>query len=337
MKKIKSLLATCLLGTMLVTTVGCNSIEKTQEAIDKTVVAKINDESIIRKDLDSDAETLYVIEAIKTQYGETYEENQEAMDYLKSEKAKILDNMILERILMVEVEKRELMPTDEELEEGIQEELEGIKSQFGDEEEYLAALEKQGSDEESFIEYIRKSLILKELQEDILKDVEVTDEEVKEYYDKYKDRFPADSEDPTMLTLAHILVATEEEALEVKQKLDEGALFADMAKEYGTDGTKDNGGSLGEIPANTTSYDIDFMNGALVLKEGGISDPVESQFGYHLIQCISRNEKPAQEFDTIKAYIELDLLNTEQGKVINTTIQELKENAEIKTYEDKLI
>lgn len=337
MKKIKSLLAACLLGTMIVTTVGCNSIEKTQEAIDKTVVAKINDENITRKVLDNDVETLYLIETIKTKYGETYEDNQEAMDYLKSEKTRILDDMILEKILMDEIQKRELMPIDEELEEGIQEKLEEIKSQFGDEEEYLAALKEQGSDEENVKEYIKKSLIFQKLQEDILKDVKVPEEAIKDYYDKYKEKYPADTEDPSMLTLAHILVPTEEEALEIKQKLDEGALFEDMAKEYGTDGTKDSGGALGEIPANTTSFDKDFMNGALLLKNGEISEPVKSQFGYHLIQCISRDEKPVQEFDAVKAYIEYELLYAEQSEVINTTIEELKENAEIKTYEDKLI
>lgn len=337
MKNIKRIVAACLLGTLLVTTAGCNSIEKTQEAIDKTVIAKINEEEITRKDLDNDYEVLFILDNMKEQYGENYKENTEAMEYLKSQKSRILENMILERILMAEVEKRELMPTDEEINEGVKQQIDAIKSQYDDEAKYLEDLKAQGATEEILQNYFEKTIIFKNLQEDILKDVKVSDEEVKNQYDKYKDKYPVDNEEPTMLTLAHILVGTEEEAKEVKQKLDDGATFVEMAKEYGTDGTKDNGGALGEIPANTTSYDPDFMNGALVLKEGEISAPVQSQFGYHIIQCISRKEKPAKEFEEAKEYIEYELLITKQNEVVNAALEELKENAEIKKYEDKLI
>ncbi|GAA0181572.1 peptidylprolyl isomerase [Clostridium sediminicola] len=337
MKNIKKIVAACLLGTLVVTTAGCASIEKTQAAIDKTVIAKVNDEEITRKDLDSDYEVGAIIEKTKEQYGENYKDNKEAMEYLKSQKSRVLENMILEKILVAETEKRELMPTDEEISEGVNQQIEAIKSQYDDEAKYLEDLKAQGASEEILKNYFEKTIIFKKLQEDILKDVKVSEEEVKNQYDKYKDKYPADNEDPTMLALSHILVATEDEAKEVKKKLDDGATFADMAKEYGTDGTKDNGGELGEVPANTTSFDADFMNGALVLKEGEISDPVKTQFGYHLIQCTSRKEKPAKAFEEAKEYIEYELLIAKQNEAVNVALEELKENANIKKYEDKLI
>jgi foldase protein PrsA len=337
LKNIKRIVAVSLFSILLFSATGCNKIEKTQAAIDKTIVAEVDGESITRKELDSDEETVYVIESIKAQYGEDYGDNEEAMEALKTEKSRILDNMVLDKLLMAEVDRRGIMPTDEELTAGINEQYDSIKSQFESEEAFTEALEAQGATEESLKEYIKKSVIYQKLQEDMLKDVAVSEEEVQKYYDEYSAKYPVNSEDPTIFTLSHILVATEEEANEVKKKIDDGADFAEMAAEYGTDGTKDNGGDLGEIPANTEDYDADFMKGAMVLKVGEVSEPVETQFGFHIIKCTARNDKESMPFEDVKASIEAELTYYKENDTITAVVDQLKESAKIKKYEDRLI
>ena len=103
----------------------------------------------------------------------------------------------------------------------------------------------------------------------MVKDVTVTDDEVQTYYDENKDtKYTVGAG----ATVAHILVADEETAKSLKAKLDAGADFATLAKENSTDpGSKDNGGSLGFVPYNSTQLVAEFIDGFKNLKEGEVS------------------------------------------------------------------
>ena len=87
----------------------------------------------------------------------------------------------------------------------------------------------------------------------------------------------------------HILVDSEEKANEVIEKLNSGSEWAALAAEYSTDtSNKDNGGDLGWIGIND-SYVEEFKDGAFALNETGeISEPIQSQFGWHVIQLVSK-------------------------------------------------
>jgi hypothetical protein len=97
------------------------------------------------------------------------------------------------------------------------------------------------------------------------------------------------------LCVSHILVATEDDAKAAAAEIKQGAKFEDVAKTRSTDtGSKDNGGNLSSTPGSCPTgadLDADFVAGARALKAvGDVSDPVKSQFGYHLI----RLDKPIQ-------------------------------------------
>ena len=97
----------------------------------------------------------------------------------------------------------------------------------------------------------------------------------------------------------HILVETEEEAKDLKKKLAEGADFAALAKEHSKDpGTKDDGGMLGYFSSGQMVPA--FEQAAFSLKKGEVSDPVKSQFGWHLIKLEDRRQKPPPTFDQVK-------------------------------------
>ena len=86
----------------------------------------------------------------------------------------------------------------------------------------------------------------------------------------------------------HILVKTEEEANELKSRIEEGEDFAEMAKLYSTCRSgKDSGGSLGEFKPGAMVAEFDgVVFGDLPV--GQVSDPVETSFGFHLIQVEKR-------------------------------------------------
>ncbi len=99
------------------------------------------------------------------------------------------------------------------------------------------------------------------------------------------------SADPTGRITAcvrHILVPTEQEAIDARSRIDGGEAFADVAAEIGTDGTAASGGDLGCQPLGM--YVAEFANAAAAATIGAVSDPVESQFGWHLILVESREE-----------------------------------------------
>ena len=116
----------------------------------------------------------------------------------------------------------------------------------------------------------------------------VTDEEVAKYYEANKDTFMA----PERIKAKHILVKTEEEAVNVKAELDKGADWDELAKKYSTDKSNaTRGGDLGYFSRGRMVKEFDDV--AFSLEIGKIGGPVKTQFGYHLIKV--EDKKPAEQ------------------------------------------
>src|SRR5699024_5722532 len=118
-------------------------------------------------------------------------------------------------------------------------------------------LEQQGLTEDDLKEDLKKQLLQ---QAALTEGMEVSDEEIKKYYDHMK----------TEIKARHILVEDEETAKEVKKKLDDGKDFAELAKEYSTDNSAENGGDLGYFSAGQMLPE--FEDAAYALDVDGISD-----------------------------------------------------------------
>jgi foldase protein PrsA len=172
---------------------------------------------------------------------------------------------------------------------------------------------------------LKKTMKLGMMQEKAaMKGVKVTEKELKDYYDTYQPEIKA----------RHILVADEKTAKEVKKKLDGGAKFEDVAKEYSTDeGSKANGGDLGWF--GTGKMDPDFEKAAYALKVNEISAPVKSQFGYHVIQLTDKKEKKSyEEMKTeIETQVKSSKLTTEE---INKAMERELKAADVKVSDKDL-
>ncbi|MCA0149589.1 peptidylprolyl isomerase [Rossellomorea vietnamensis] len=234
-----------------------------------------------------------------------------------------LDTLIAEKIVKLESEKKDLTVKDSE----IKKELEKIKGQYDSEEAFNEALASSGSDLDSVKDNIKTYL----LTEKLLKDrVKITDDQIKEYFEANKDTFAQKEQ----VEASHILVDDEKTAQEVKKKLDDGGDFAELAKEYSTDTSNaDSGGELGYFGKGEMVTEFD--DKAFSMKKGEISEPVKTEFGYHIIKVTGKKEAKeavlADHKDEIKDILFDQALQTEYG----TWLAEKKKDYKIeKTLKD---
>ena len=179
----------------------------------------------------------------------------------------VIQEMVYEKVL-----SQDYKVTDKEIDAKFEE----IKAQMGD--NFQMALQSSGyKTEDDF----KRALKLNMLQEKAaIADIKVTEKELKEAYKNIKPEIKA----------RHILVEDEKTAKEVKAKLDKGEDFAKLAKQYSKDtGSAQKGGDLGWF--GTGKMLPEFETAAYKLKKNEISEPVKSQYGYHIIQLLDKKRK----------------------------------------------
>lgn len=352
MKKFKKLVAILGLATITVAAVGCNNAEakgtsekteatntestkdnteaetdKEKAEQEKVVVATVEGQNITLAELNK--ELSYLEQLLVMQYGEDYKNNEEAMKYYKEQQKLFLDYLIESKLVIGQADENKIEVTDKEIED----QIEQVKTSVGSEEAFTAALQQEGITLEEYTQLVKENLIISKTLEQVTKDVKVTEDEVKKYYEDNIAQYTQGAG----ANMAHILVATEDEAKKVKKEYEEGKSFEELAATYGTDGTKDQGGNLGFITYDSQQYDADFLAGAKNLKEGEVSDPVKTQFGYHIIKVTGVQSEPVvTPFEEAKASVEETVLKDKQYQVFEEYIKGIKEKANIEIFEDKL-
>lgn len=155
-------------------------------------------------------------------------------------------------------------------------------------------------------------------------DKRLTEDRLRAAYNDYVQNFPEAEE----VKASHILVETESTAKEIIKKLDGGADFAELAKEYSTDGTAQNGGDLGYF----TAKDVVpvFADAAFSTEPGTYTKkPVKSDFGYHVIYVQAKRTREPETFEAIKPFLEPQL----RQQILTQVIGEWRENADVQLYD----
>ncbi|MFA9396991.1 MAG: peptidylprolyl isomerase, partial [Clostridiaceae bacterium] len=128
----------------------------------------------------------------------------------------------------------------------------------------------------------------------------------------------------------HILVDNEELALNIKKEVAEGLSFEEAAKKYSSCPSKEKGGDLGEFPKGAMVKE--FEDAAFTLPLGTVSEPVKTQFGFHLILVVDKNEGSMKEIEEVKGQIFEEMMQKKQSEKYLSYVEDLKSKykAEVK-------
>ena len=153
----------------------------------------------------------------------------------------------------------------------------------------------------------------------------LTDAAMKKVYDDAAKQISGEQE----VHARHILVPTEDEAKAIKAELDKGADFAKLAKEKSKDPGAADGGDLGFFTKEQMVPE--FSTVAFTLEPGKISDPVKSQFGWHIIKVEEKRNRKAPEFDQVKPQLEQYVTRKAQSDYV----AKLRETAKVERLDQK--
>jgi len=136
------------------------------------------------------------------------------------------------------------------------------------------------------------------------------DDSMKKVYEEASKQIAGEEE----VHARHILVETEDEAKAVKAELDKGGDFAELAKKKSKDPGASDGGDLGFFTKDQMVPE--FSQAAFSLDPGKVSDPVKSQFGWHIIKVEEKRKRKAPDFDQVKAQIETYVTRKAQAEYV---------------------
>jgi parvulin-like peptidyl-prolyl isomerase len=174
---------------------------------------------------------------------------------------------------------------------------------------------------------IHESATVEALGKDLTKDNAVTENEVRQYFDKNPHFFKNEEE----VRASHILVKDEAKAKELLAKLKGGADFAELAKANSLDGSKDKGGDLGFFRRGQMVPE--FEQAAFALKPGELSGVVKSQFGYHLIKVTDKHPAVTKTFEQVKDDAKERLTKERQSEALQKWLVEARKGAKVEYKE----
>ncbi|MGL4397142.1 MAG: peptidylprolyl isomerase [Hyphomicrobium sp.] len=152
------------------------------------------------------------------------------------------------------------------------------------------------------LNYLKRRALREMYFEKVIKS-SVSDDDARKFYDEQVKLLKPEEE----VQARHILVESEEKAKEIKEKLKSGGDFTALAKENSKDpGSKEDGGNLGYFGAGQMVPEFDQV--VFKLAKGDVSDPVKTQFGWHLIKLEDKRVKQPPAFDIVKDRILQSLL-----------------------------
>ena len=247
----------------------------------------------------------------------------------------IMPQLVSIEIAKAYAQEHDITVSDKEVDQ----ELEKLKEQVGDQarssgqdvsnqEAYEQALKQNNITEEQLREDIRENLPVQEVQERVTGEAEPSDEEIQNYYEKNKE---AQFTTPEQRCVRHILFNKDqkEKAEDIKKQLENGGDFAKLAKENSQDpGSAAQGGDLGCLGKGETVPE--FEQAAFGAERGEIVGPVQTEFGYHILQVTDVKPEQTRSLQEVESQIRAQLASEKQSEAFNKWIEEQKNKRDVK-------
>ncbi|MFS0781866.1 peptidylprolyl isomerase [Bacillus sp. 1P06AnD] len=263
----------------------------------KNVVASVNGQKITKNDL---------YDVLSKQYG-----------------SNAVTTLINNKIIEQEADKKNVKVDEKE----VKKELNTFIKQYGGEDSFNAALTQSGLTLDDFKNDIRNYLKVKQI---LGPSIKITDKEMKAYYEENKDSFKQQAQ----VKASHILVDSETEAKKLEEKIKSGEDFATLAKENSTDtASAKDGGNLGYF--GTGEMTEAFEKAAFAMKVGEVSQPVKTDYGYHIIKVTGKKEAKQKSYDEVKDQIKDTLFEDKLNTEYSTWLEKKNKSAKIKNTFDK--
>lgn len=316
MKKILAILLAC---SVALSTVACSGGS----------VATVDGKSISKSEFKKELKLNKWI--YQMQYGDGIWKQMEMQDknYKETIKKNVLESLIQKKLYLSHAEKNKIKPDEKMLKQYKEQNKKMLEDK-----NTKKSMDEAGVTEDMLDNYAKDAATLAAFYSDLEKKSAPNDKELKEYYDKNNKKIDA----------SHILISTtakdgkpvsEKEKAELKKKAEEiqkkakdGEDFSKLAKENSQDpGSAAKGGELGEFGKGVMAPA--FEKAAFNLKEGEVSDVVETQFGYHIIKL---NKVVNIDFEKAKGELKTTLTQEKAQK----TVSDIQSKAKIKKDEEAL-
>ena len=177
----------------------------------------------------------------------------------------------------------------------------------------------------------KRAMLAQAAMQKAVEGLKISDEEAKKFYDSNTAMF----KQPERVHARHILVSGDEELAKVQSELKAGKSFDVVAKEYSRDpGSAANGGDLGEFPRGMMVPE--FEKAAFELKNpGDVSEPVKTQFGWHIIKLEERIPESVMPFEQVKDRLTNELKDQKTQQVLQDKAKELESKYKVERLTDK--
>ena len=238
--------------------------------------------------------------------------------------AEIVNYLIEQQVMLNAAAKDGISVSDTQ----VQSQLAAIAAQYGGTQKMYAAAKKAGMDPTQLKTYVKDSLIGQKLYQKIIAAAKPTEAQMQAYYKANKSSFDT----PATRTVRHVLVKTRAQAETVYKLLkanDSDANWAKVAKRYSIDtATKNSGGALGPINKNSNMVKP-FLNAAMAVAPHTVSQPVHSQFGWHVLEVTKVTAAKKSTYASAKSSIQSTLTSQMQQKAWSSWLAAKQKAAKI--------
>ena len=260
---------------------------------------------------------------LKSELENTYQEMLASQEFSQGiTRCRVLERLVIDKLMLAKAEIDSVIVADEEVAANLNRRMEIMIGQLGSREAIEEHFGKTIEEFEAELhDQMKEQLTIQEMQKTITKDIKITPAEVKRFFNRLpQDSLPFYSSEASVAQIVKLPGVSEDNAnaarrqlLDIKERIISGEDFGELAKKHSEDpGSAVQGGDLGWTERGRMVPE--FEAAALQLKAGQMSDPIQSDFGFHLIELIERrgNRYHARHILIRPSSSQVDILDAER-------------------------